>query len=273
MADLNSVGEKKLSETALKVFRLQKKKNFWLTVLVIEVIFIIIALWGLIKNIITNKINGPFTGTIILWIIILCISYLTYFMYKKNYNAYNLEVTPQIKDEIFRYLSKKVEKNKRKTYTNRQIMEERNAKIKIPQEHLSVPDYNIIDTLNVGIFPSLKILKMSNGLYSIGEEHNLSFQKYIWNGKRVKTISKTNTKGRKGKTLTGAIVGSTINPAGAIVGGLVGASGKRKSTTEEIEYEKSSKITFIFKTKMGDTKSYSCNIKSDKIHDIEVFFS
>uniref|UniRef100_UPI00359C4DA6 glycine zipper family protein n=1 Tax=Lactococcus garvieae TaxID=1363 RepID=UPI00359C4DA6 len=270
MTTYNAPEPKQLSESALRVLRFQKNKTFWESILVIEGLFIIAALWGLIKNIITGKANGPFLGTIILWLLILCVIYLSYYMYKKNKNSYNLEITPKIKNDILNY-QLELEKNKKKVHKN-----SKNAKEQTTMTANLKPinsQNKIIDNLIVGIFPSIKISKMADGTYTIGNDTSLSFQKYVWNGKRTKTTSKTITKGRKGKTIAGATIGATINPAGAVVGGLVGATGKRKSTTKEIEYEKSSKITFIFKTKNGDTKSYSCNIKSDKIHDIEVFFS
>ncbi|WKY24538.1 glycine zipper family protein [Lactococcus sp. bn62] len=267
MTDYNNTETKHLSETALRVLRFQKNKNFWEGVLVVEGIFILIALWGLIKNIMTGKINGPYLGTIILWLFIFCALYLTYYMYKKNKNLYNLEVTPKIESDILNYQIE-TGKNKKKTYKNSEV------KTNITDNVDLISSQNkALNSLTVGIFPSIKIIKMTDGTYTIGDDSSLSFQKYIWDGKRTKTTSKTITKGRKGKTIAGAAIGATINPAGAVVGGLVGANGRRKSTTRETEYEKSSKVTFIFKAKTGDTKSYSCNIKSDKIHDIEVFFS
>lgn len=270
MTNYTDPQHKNLSESALRVLRFQKNKNFWEGVLVVEGIFIIITLWGLIKNIMTGKANGPYLGTVILWLFMLCALYLTYYMYKKNKNLYNLEVTPKIESDILNYQIE-IGKNKKKTYKNSEISRAKtNATNNVNRISLQSKTLN---SLTVGIFPSIKILKMADGTYTIGDDNNLSFQKYIWNGKRTKTTSKTITKGRKGKTIAGAAIGATINPAGAVVGGLVGANGKRKSTTRETEYEKSSKVTFIFKTKTGDTKSYSCNIKSDKIHDIEVFFS
>ncbi|MGN1395016.1 MAG: hypothetical protein ACI4WD_00670 [Lactococcus garvieae] len=270
MTDPNTPEHKHLSEAALRVLHFQKNKNFWGGVLVVEGIFIIIALWGLIENIITGKANGPFLGTIILWLIILGALYLTYCRYEKNKNSYNLEVTPKIESDILNYQIE-LEKNKKKTYKNNKTTKEQTI---ITDNSIQISSQNkVSNSLVVGIFPSIKILKMTDGTYTVGNDRNLSFQKYIWNGKHTKTISKTITKGRKGKTIAGAAIGATINPVGAVVGGLVGASGKRKSTTRETEYEKSSKITFIFKSKTGDTKSYSCNIKSDKIHDIEIFFS
>ena len=188
-------------------------------------------------------------------------------MYKKNKNLYNLEVTPKIESDILNYQIE-IGKNKKKTYKNSEV------KTNITDNVDLISSQNkALNSLTVGIFPSIKIIKMTDGTYTIGDDSSLSFQKYIWDGKRTKTTSKTITKGRKGKTIAGAAIGATINPAGAVVGGLVGANGRRKSTTRETEYEKSSKVTFIFKAKTGDTKSYSCNIKSDKIHDIEVFFS
>ncbi len=270
MTDYNNAENKHLSETALRVLRFQKNKNFWEGVLVVEGIFILIALWGLIKNIMTSKANGPYLGTILVWLFMLCALYLTYYMYKKNKNLYNLEVTSKIESDILNYQIE-IGKNKKKTYKNSEIREVKNS---ITDKVDLISSQNkVLNSLTVGIFPSIKIIKMADGTYTIGDDSSLSFQKYIWNGKRTKTTSKTITKGRKGKTIAGAAIGATINPAGAVVGGLVGANGKRKSTTRETEYEKSSKVTFIFKAKTGETKSYSCNIKSDKIHDIEVFFS
>lgn len=270
MTNYNGPKHENLSESALRVLRFQKNKIFWKGVLVVEGIFIIIALWGLIKNIMTGKTNGPYLGIIILWLFMLCALYLTYYMYKKNKNLYNLEVTPKIESDILNYQIE-IGKNRKKTYKNSEIREVKNT---ITENVDLISSQNkVLNSLTVGIFPSVNIIRMTDGTYTIGDDSSLSFQKYIWNGKRTKTTSKTITKGRKGNTIAGAAIGATINPAGAVVGGLVGANGKRKSTTRETEYEKSSKVTFIFKTKTGDTKSYSCNIKSDKIHDIEVFFS
>lgn len=280
MADYGKPEHKYLSEPALRVFRFQKKRNFWRIVLFIEGIFIIYSLWGLLKNIFNGTANGSWVLLIILWSLILGLFYLSYHMYSKNKNSYDLEVTPKIESDIIDYQIE-IEKQRKKysnsearkvnTYTNSDIREEKTYTTdKISQNK---PQNRVLSSLTAGIFPSIKILKMSDGTYTVGDDSGLSFQKYIWDGKRTKTTSKTTMKGRKGKTLAGAAIGATVNPAGAIVGGLIGANGKKKSTTTQTEYEKSSKVTFIFKTRIGNTKSYSCNIKSNKIHDIEVFFS
>lgn len=280
MADYSKPEHKYLSEPALRVFRFQKKRNFWKIVLFIEGIFIIYSLWGLITNVFNGTANGSWVLLIILWSFILGIFYLSYYMYSKNKNSYDLEVTPKIESDIIDY-QRKVEKERKKysnsevrkgkTYSNSEIIE---AKTYTTDKVSQIkPQDMVLSSLTAGMFPSIKILKMSDGTYAVGDDSGLSFQKYIWDGKRTKTTSKTITKGRKGKTIAGAAIGATINPAGAIVGGLVGANGKKKSTTTQTEYEKSSKVTFIFKTRTGNIKSYSCNIKSNKIHDIEVFFS
>lgn len=114
------------------------------------------------------------------------------------------------------------------------------------------------------------IRKTIDGLYYIGfysETPELfEFENFQFEGSTIiehtKTTGTTKQKGKKGSALLGAVIGSAFNPVGTIVGGVIGASGKRKGKID------STSVTTT-EEKPGLAKLYLRNIETNEVKTIK----
>ena len=129
------------------------------------------------------------------------------------------------------------------------------------------------------------IRKTIDGLYYIGFYSDtpelFEFENFQFEGstiiERTKTTGTTTQKGKKGSALLGAAIGSVINPVGAILGGVVGASGKRKgkvnTNTITTQEEKPGRaILYLRNIETNDVKTIKAKITNAQAENIKLFF-
>ena len=114
------------------------------------------------------------------------------------------------------------------------------------------------------------IRKTIDGLYYIGFYSDtpelFEFENFQFEGSTIvehtKTTGTTKQKGKKGSALLGAAIGSAFSPVGTILGGVIGASGKRKGkvNTDTITTQEE---------KPGLAKLYLRNIETNEIKTIK----
>lgn len=134
-------------------------------------------------------------------------------------------------------------------------------------------------------FGTTTIRKTIDGLYYIGfysEAPELfGFENFQFEGSTIvehtKTTGTTKQKGKKGSTLLGAGIGSAFGPVGTIVGGVIGASGKRKGkvntntiTTQE-EKPGLAKL-YLRNIKTSEVKTIKAKITNAQAESIKMFF-
>lgn len=114
------------------------------------------------------------------------------------------------------------------------------------------------------------IRKTIDGQYYIGFYSDtpelFEFENFQFEGSTIvehtKTIGTTKQKGKKGSALLGAGIGSAFGPVGTIVGGVIGASGKRKGKVN------TDTIT-AHEEKPGLAKLYLQNIETSEVKTIK----
>ena len=94
----------------------------------------------------------------------------------------------------------------------------------------------------------------------------MEFENFQFEGSTIiehtKTTGTTKQKGKKGSALLGAVIGSAFNPVGTIVGGVIGASGKRKGKID------STSVTTT-EEKPGLAKLYLRNVETSEVKTIK----
>lgn len=129
------------------------------------------------------------------------------------------------------------------------------------------------------------IRKTIDGQYYIGFYSDtpelFEFENFQFEGSTIiehtKTTGTTKQKGKKGSALLGAGIGSAFGPVGTILGGVVGASGKRKGkvstdtiTTQE---EKSGRaILYLRNIETSEVKTIKTKITNAQADNIKLFF-
>lgn len=134
-------------------------------------------------------------------------------------------------------------------------------------------------------FGTTTIRKTIDGLYYIGFYSDtpelFEFENFQFEGsviiERTKTTGTTKQKGKKGSTLLGAGIGSAFGPVGTILGGVVGASGKRKgkidSTTITSTEEKPGRaILYLRNIETNEVKTIKAKITNAQAESIKMFF-
>lgn len=134
-------------------------------------------------------------------------------------------------------------------------------------------------------FGTTTIRKTIDGLYYIGfysEAPELfEFENFQFEGstivERTKTTGTTKQKGKKGSALLGAGIGSAFGPVGTILGGVVGASGKRKgkvnTNTITTQEEKPGRaILYLRNIETNDVKTIKAKITNAQAENIKLFF-
>ena len=129
------------------------------------------------------------------------------------------------------------------------------------------------------------IRKTTDGLYYTGfysETPELfEFENFQFEGsiiiEHTKTTGTTKQKGKKGSALLGAGIGSAFGPVGTILGGVVGASGKRKgkidSTTVTSTEEKPGRaILSLRNIETNEIKTIKAKITNTQAENIKMFF-
>ena len=129
------------------------------------------------------------------------------------------------------------------------------------------------------------IRKTIDGLYYIGfysEAPELfEFENFQFEGSTIiehtKTTGTTKQKGKKGSALLGAGIGSAFGPVGTILGGVVGASGKRKgkidSTTITTQEEKPGLAKLYLRNiKTSEVKTIKAKITNAQAESVKMFF-
>lgn len=119
-------------------------------------------------------------------------------------------------------------------------------------------------------FGNTTIRKTIDGQYYIGFYSDtpelFEFENFQFEGstiiERTKTTGTTKQKGKKGSALLGIVAGSALGPFGAISGGIVGASGKRKGKID------STSVTTT-EEKPGLAKLYLRNIETNEIKTVK----
>lgn len=114
------------------------------------------------------------------------------------------------------------------------------------------------------------IRKTIDGQYYIGFYSDtpelFEFENFQFEGSTIiehtKTTGTTKQKGKKGSALLGAGIGSAFGPVGTIVGGVIGASGKRKGKV-------STNTITTQEEKPGLAKLYLRNIKTNEVKTIK----
>lgn len=133
---------------------------------------------------------------------------------------------------------------------------------------------------------STTIRKTVDGQYYIGlysEEPVLyEFENFSFSGstiiERTTTTGKTKQKGKKASTLAGAVLGTALAPGvGTIVGGMVGASGKKKgtinSTSVTTQEEKPGSASVLLRNIVtGEIKTFSTKLTQAQANNVERFF-
>ena len=134
-------------------------------------------------------------------------------------------------------------------------------------------------------FGTTTIRKTIDGLYYIGFYSDtpelFEFENFQFEGsviiERTKTTGTTKQKGKKGSTLLGAGIGSAFGPVGTILGGVVGASGKRKgkidSTTVTSTEEKPGLAKLYLRNiETNEIKTVKAKITNTQAENIKMFF-
>lgn len=134
-------------------------------------------------------------------------------------------------------------------------------------------------------FGTTTIRKTIDGLYYTGfysETPELfEFENFQFEGsiiiERTKTTGTTTQKGKKGSALLGAGIGSAFGPVGTILGGVVGASGKRKgqvnTNTITTQEEKPGRaILYLRNIETNDVKTIKAKITNAQADNIKLFF-
>lgn len=130
------------------------------------------------------------------------------------------------------------------------------------------------------------IRKTIDGLYYIGFYSDtpelFEFENFQFEGSTIvehtKTTGTTKQKGKKGSALLGIATGSTLGgPFGAILGGVVGASGKRKgkmnSTSVTTQEEKPGLAKLYLRNiETGEVKTIKGKITNAQADNIKLFF-
>lgn len=129
------------------------------------------------------------------------------------------------------------------------------------------------------------IRKTIDGLYYIGFYSDtpelFEFENFQFEGstiiERTKTTGTTKQKGKKGSALLGIVAGSALGPFGAIAGGVVGASGKRKgkmnSTSVTTQEEKPGLAKLYLRNiETGEVKTIKGKITNAQADNIKLFF-
>ena len=129
------------------------------------------------------------------------------------------------------------------------------------------------------------IRKTIDGLYYIGFYSDtpelFEFENFQFEGstiiERTKTTGTTKQKGKKGSAFLGAGIGSAFGPVGTILGGVIGASGKRKGkvstdtiTTQE-EKPGLAKLS-LRNIETNEVKTIKAKITNAKADNIKLFF-
>ena len=94
---------------------------------------------------------------------------------------------------------------------------------------------------------------------------------------RTKTTGTTKQKGKKGSALLGAGIGSAFGPVGTILGGVIGASGKRKGkvSTDTIttqEEKPGRAILSLRNIETNEVKTIKAKITNAQADNIKLFF-
>lgn len=134
-------------------------------------------------------------------------------------------------------------------------------------------------------FGTTTIRKTVDGLYYIGFYSDapelFEFEGFQFEGstiiERTKTTGTTKQKGKKGSALLGAVIGSALVPGGAILGGVVGASGKRKgkidSTSITTTEEKPGRAMLSLRNiETSEVKTIKAKITNAQADNIKLFF-
>lgn len=134
-------------------------------------------------------------------------------------------------------------------------------------------------------FGTTTIRKTIDGLYYIGfysEAPELfEFENFQFEGSTIvehtKTTGTTKQKGKKGSTLLGAGIGSAFGPVGTVVGGMIGASGKRKgkvnTNTITTQEEKPGRaILYLRNIETNDVKTIKAKFTNAQAENIKLFF-
>ncbi|VTT05367.1 phage protein [Streptococcus gordonii] len=130
------------------------------------------------------------------------------------------------------------------------------------------------------------VRKTVDGQYYIGmyvEEPVLyEFENFSFSGstiiERTTTTGKTKQKGKKASTLAGAALGTVLAPGiGTVVGGMVGASGKKKgtinSTSVTTQEEKPGSASISLRNiATGEIKTISTKLTQVQANNVERFF-
>lgn len=129
------------------------------------------------------------------------------------------------------------------------------------------------------------IRKTIDGLYYIGFYSDtpelFEFENFQFEGsviiERTKTTGTTKQKGKKGSTLLGAGIGSAFGPVGTVVGGMIGASGKRKgkvnTNTITTQEEKPGRaILYLRNIETNEIKTIKAKITNTQAENIKMFF-
>lgn len=129
------------------------------------------------------------------------------------------------------------------------------------------------------------IRKTIDGLYYIGfysEAPELfEFENFQFEGSTIiehtKTTGTTKQKGKKGSALLGAGIGSAFGPVGTILGGVVGASGKRKgkvntNTITTQEKKPGRAILYLRNIETNEIKTVKAKITNTQAENIKMFF-
>lgn len=130
------------------------------------------------------------------------------------------------------------------------------------------------------------VRKTVGGQYYIGmysEEPVLyEFENFSFSGstiiERTTTTGKTKQKGKKASTLAGAVLGTALAPGvGTIVGGMVGASGKKKGTINSMsvttQEEKPGSASVLLRNIVtGEIKTISTKLTQVQANNVERFF-
>lgn len=134
-------------------------------------------------------------------------------------------------------------------------------------------------------FGNTTIRKTIDGQYYIGFYSDtpelFEFENFQFEGSTIiehtKTTGTTKQKGKKGSALLGAGIGSAFGPVGTIVGGVIGASGKRKSkmnstsvTTKE-ENPGLAKL-YLRNIETSEVKTIKAKITNAQADNIKLFF-
>ncbi|HEO5417570.1 TPA: hypothetical protein VA428_001062 [Streptococcus agalactiae] len=141
-------------------------------------------------------------------------------------------------------------------------------------------------TINLGFNTPTAIRKTVEGDYYIGfyskKPDLFKFVDFQFDGSRIieKTVTKgkTTQKGRSGSTIIGGLIGATINPTAAVLGGLAGANRGKKgtinSTSTTITEEIPGKAQLTLRNlKTNDIKIIKIKLTQAQANNIQNFFS